>query len=126
MRVNASDMIMEIDFDTSYLVMPKAQSRYAGYFRLLKNVNTPNRHLHNGAIRIEYKPIRHIVTSAAEAETKCVFQNAQTAVALRHLLKAMGHPQPPTTLRTDNATTTGFVHNNMQMKQSTYWDMNFH
>ena len=126
MRFYASDMILEINSDASYLVMPQARSRYAGYFRLLKNINTPNRHLHNGAILIECKTIRHVVTSAAEAETKGVFQNAQTAVALRHLLKAMGHPQPSTTLRTDNSTTAGFVHNNMQMKQSTYWDMNFH
>ena len=42
-------------------------------------------------ILIEYKTVRHVVTSAAEAEEKGVFQNTQTAVALRHLLKAMGH-----------------------------------
>ena len=36
-RFYASDMILEIDSDVSYLVMPKVRSRYAGYFRFLKH-----------------------------------------------------------------------------------------
>ena len=66
------------------------------------------------------------MTSAAEAETKGVFQNAKTVIALRNLLKHMNHPQPPTTINTDNSTTVGFVRNNIQMKRSKSWDMNFH
>ena len=38
----------------------------------------------------------------------------------------MNHPQPPTTINTDNSTTVGFVKNNIQMKRSKSWDMNFH
>ena len=67
-----------------------------------------------------------MVTSAAEAETKGVFQNAKTVIALRHLLQHIGHPQPTTTINTDNSTTVGFVNNNIQMKRSKSWDMNFH
>ena len=119
-RIYASDMLLEINSDVSYLVMSQARSRYAGYFRLLKNINTPNRHLHNGAILIECKTIRHVVTSAAEAETKGVFQNTQTAFVLRHLLNAMGHPKLPNNLRTDNSKNTGLVYKNMQMKRSKY------
>ena len=54
-RFYASDMITEMDSDASYLVLPKAKSRYAGYYRLLRNVDTPNRHLHNSAVFIKYK-----------------------------------------------------------------------
>ena len=125
-RYYASDMILEVDSDASYLVLPKARSRYAGYFRMLDKHDAPNRRQHNGAILIECKTIRHVVTSAAEAETKGVFQNAKLAIALRYLLTSMGHPQPQTTIFTDNSTTEGFVNNNIQMKRSKSWDMNFH
>ena len=116
-RFYASNMILEIDSDASYLVLPKSRSRYAGYFRLLHHHNTPNRHIHNGAILIECKTIRHVVTSAAEAEMKGVFQNAKSAVPIRYLLSEIGHPQPQTLIRTDNSTAAGFVNNNIQMKR---------
>ena len=92
----ASDRILEVDSDAAYLVMPQARSRYAGYFRLLDNTNKANRSVHNGALLIECKTIRNVVTSAAEAETKGVFQNAKIAVGMRNLLLQMNHPQPPT------------------------------
>ncbi len=89
-------------------------------------MNTPDRKLDNGAILIECKTIRHVVTSAAEAETNGVFHNAKTALALRRLLISMGHSQSPTIIRTDNSTTTGFINKNIQMKKSKSWDMNLH
>ena len=125
-RYHASDMILEVDSDASYLLLPKARSRYAGYFRMLDKKDTPNRSVHNGAVLIECKTIRHVVTSAAEAETKGVFQNAKTIITTRHLLNAMGHPQEQTTINTDNSTTVRFVNRNIQMKRSKSWDMNFH
>ena len=125
-RFHASDMILEADSDAAYLVMPKAKSRYAGYFRLLNKENTPNRSIHNGALLIDCKTIKNVVSSAAEAETHGVFNNVKTALFLRHLLSSLGHEQPPTTLHTDNSTTSGFIHNNIQLKKSKSWDMNLH
>ena len=75
---------------------------------------------------IECTTIRNVVTSAAEAETNGVFQNAKTALAIQNLLIAINHPQPTTIIRTDNSTAAGFVHNNIQMKKSKLWDMNLH
>ena len=37
----------------------------------------------------------------------------------------MGHSQPPTTVCTNNLTASGFVNNNIQMKRSKSWEMNF-
>ena len=54
-RCYASDMILEIDSDASYLVMTKARSWHAGYFRFLKSQDTHDRQLTNGAILIECK-----------------------------------------------------------------------
>ena len=123
LRFYASDMVLRIDSDAAYLVLPKARSRLAGYFRLLDN---NAKYDHNGAILIECKTIRHVVSSAAEAETHGVFHNAKIGVNIRHLLNEMNHPQPPTLLVTDNSTTAGFANKNIQLKQSKSWDMNLH
>ena len=125
LRFYASDMILKIDSDAAYLVLPKARSRIAGYFRLLDHPeNSP--YQHNGAILIECKSLRNVVSSAAEAETNGVFENAKIGVGLRRLLIMMGHPQPPTIISTDNSTTSGFVNNNIQLKKSKSWDMRLH
>ena len=61
--------------------------------------------------------------SAAETETGGVFHNAQTAIILRRLLEALGHPQPATPLRTDNTVSNSFVHSNIKQRRSKTWDM---
>ena len=39
---------------------------------------------------------------------------------------SIGHPQPPTPIKTDNSTTAGCVNINIQQKRSKSWDMRFH
>ena len=90
------DMILEVDSDAAYLVMPKAKSRFAGYFRLLDTIDKPQRSLHNGALVIECRTIKNVVSSAAEAETHGIFNNAKTTLYLRHILSTLGHKQPST------------------------------
>ena len=125
-RFYASDMCLTVDSDAAYLVLPKARSRIAGHFRLLDLPSKVNRSLYNGSVLVECRMLRHVVSSAAEAETNGVFQNAKLAVPLRHLLNKMGHPQSQTVINTDNSTSSGFVHDNIQLKQSKSWDMNLH
>ena len=112
--------------DAAYLVLPKARSRIAGYFRLANTPSSKYKYKDNGAILIECHTLRDVVTSAAEAETKGVFQNAKLSLPIHHLLIAMKHPQLPTPIATDNTTTTGFVHNNMITKRSKFLNMNLH
>ena len=64
------------------------------------------------------------MSSAAEAETTALFMNAQEAVHLRNILTALGWPQPPTTIITDNNTTIGFANNTIKQAKSKSWDMN--
>jgi hypothetical protein len=123
LRYYASDMILHIDSDASYLCLPKARSRVAGYFQLNSaKRNNPNL---NAAILIECKTLRHVVASSAEAETAGVFHNSQRAVPLRHLLIHLGHPQPATPLKCDNETTRNFIHKNITQKRSKSWDMRY-
>ena len=124
LRYHASEMVLTIDSDAAYLVEPQARSRIAGYFQLNKNMRS-NEHI-NGAILIECKTLRHVVASSAEAETAGIFHNAQTAVPIRHMLNELGHPQPPTPIKTDNLTANNFIHNNINQKRSKSWDMRYY
>ena len=111
----ASDMQLHVDTDAAFLVLPKARSRIAGYFRLLSN----NKYVDNGPILIECRTLRSVVTSDAESETHGVFHNEKKVLPIRHILKEIGHPQhSPTPIRTDNSTSAGYVNKNMQMKHS--------
>ena len=125
-RYHASNMILWVDSDTTYLVMPNARSHISGYFQLNdhpdKNLN-PNT---NGPILVECKGLKRVISSAAEAETAGVFYNAQIAIQIRHILEALNHQQPPTLIKTDNSTAHGFVTNNIHQKKSKSWDMNYH
>ena len=76
-RFYASDMQLMIDSDAAYLVLPNVYSRIAGCFRLTNVPKNQYKYKDNGAILIERHKIRDVVTSAAEAETKGVFQNAK-------------------------------------------------
>ena len=69
---------------------------------------------------------KNVVSSAAEAETNAVFTNAKLVVSIKNLLQGLGHPQPITTINTDNSTAAGFVNRNMQLKKSKSWDMHLH
>ena len=111
-RFHASDMVLRVDSDAAYLVAPKARSRIAGYFYLSSLEDEPPL---NGAVHIECKTLRHVVASAAEAETAGVFHNSQIVLSMRRILEALNHPQPPdgTPFKLDNAVTNGFIHSKM-------------
>jgi hypothetical protein len=56
------------------------------------NIDSPNI-LTNGAILIISTIIKHVMSSAAEAEKGSVFLNAKEATILRTTLEQMGHQQ---------------------------------
>ena len=126
LRYTASDMILHVDSDAAYLVAPKARSRVAGYFHLSDHPNITKHPKLNGAILVECKTLRHVVSSAAEAEVAGIFHNAGMAIPLRHILESLKHPQPPTPLKTDNSTATGFIYDNIHQRRSKSWDMRYY
>ena len=125
-RYYASDMILHVDSDAAYLVAPKARSRIAGYYHLSGHPNITKHPKRNGAILVECKTLRHVVSSSAEAEVAGIFHNATMAIPIRHILQTLNHPQPATPLKTDNSTAAGFVYDNIHQKRSKSWDMRYH
>ena len=125
-RYFASDMVLHIDSDAAYLVALKAKSRIAGFYYLSNHPTKTDTPTLNGAIHVECKTLRHVVASAAEAETAGIFHNAQVAIPIRRILETLTHPQPATPIKTDNSTANGFVHNNIHQKRSKSWDMRYY
>ena len=115
-RFYVSDNILHVDRDATYLVAPKARSRIAGYFHLLDHPNITKHPRLNGAILVECKTLRQVVSSFAESEVAGIYHNARITIPIRQTLQSLNHPQPPTPLKTDNWTATGFVYDNIQQK----------
>ena len=116
-------MLYKIDSDAAYLVCQKARRR-AGGNHYLGNADD---NLFNGPIHVLTKIIKHVMSSAAETEVAGLFMNTQHAVPIRLTLEDMGHPQPPTPLRTDNLTAAqGILSGVYKRKRSKSYDMNFH
>ena len=75
---------------------------------------------HNAPILVECKTLRHVVTSAAEAETGALFHNGQNIIAIRRILNVLNHPQPPTPLKTDIITAYGYAQTNIKIKNPSH------
>jgi hypothetical protein len=114
-RYHASDMILHIHSDASYLSENEAKSR-AGEFFYMGSKNKTNKKLTDGAILIISKVLKHVMSSAAEAEIGAVFINAKEGSVLRTTLEELGHKQPPTPMETDNTTATGYSNGTIKQK----------
>ena len=98
---SASDMKLAVHSDASYLSEPQARSRAGGHFFLSNEATIP---ANNGAMLNIAHIIKHVMTSATEAELAALYIMAREAVYTRIVLMEMGHKQPSTPLQTDNAT----------------------
>jgi hypothetical protein len=124
-RFYASDMIMNIHSDASYLSETKSRSRTCGHFFMwwLPRDDAPIRI--NGAFHVSTNIIRFVVASAAEAELGALFHNCQTGIIFRKILDDMGHPQPKTPVHCDNATAVGIANNTVKRQRSRSMEMRF-
>ena len=119
----ASDMVLVVHSNASYLSEHKAQSRAGGHFFMSSDTKDP---ANNGAVLNIAQLIKAVMSSAAEAELGALYINACKAVPQRQLLEEMGHPQPPTPMQTDNSTALGVITNNIQPRRTKAMDMRFH
>jgi hypothetical protein len=123
-RYYASDMILKITSDATYLVQPKARSRAAVHYHLgwLNNNDRVN-----GPLDVLCQTLKNVVSSAAEAETGGVYIGGKHGCPLRVGLQEMGHPQPTTgtPFDTDNNTAQGILNSKMRQKLSKSFDMRY-
>ena len=76
----ASEMILEVHINTSYLSQKKARSRARGHLFTSNNTTFPPK---NGAVFTIYKIIKAVMSSAAEAEIGALFINCKEAIPAR-------------------------------------------
>ena len=114
-------MILCIDSDAAFQVSEGAKSRAGGYHYLTNKEGS----LFNAPIEVLTTTIKPVMASAAEAEMGALFLNAQSAIPLRHCLEELGHPQPATSLKTDNLTALGFAQSTIKQKRSRTFDRQF-
>ena len=76
-RYCASDMILNVHSDASYLSAPKARSRAGGYFFLGSLPCAGDLIKLNGAIHVTCTILKLVAASTAEAELGALFLNAQ-------------------------------------------------
>ncbi len=119
----ASNMVLAIHSNASYLSEPKARIRMGGHMFMAGRDNIPT---NNGALLNILQIIRAGMSSAAEAELGALFINAKTAISMRHMLKEFGHPQPPTPTQTDIKTAHDLLTNKIMPKALKAMDMCFH
>ncbi|GFH59506.1 hypothetical protein CTEN210_15982 [Chaetoceros tenuissimus] len=127
-RFKRSDMILYIHSDATYLMLPKARTRIAGYYFLSNNVRDGEDPPLNGAVLVKCKKLDPVASSSAESETGGLYSNAQNGVPMRNDLEFLDHPQPDdgTPLVTDNASSHGLLTKLMKPKRAKEWDMRYH
>ena len=130
-RYTASNMILYIHSDASYLSEPQPCRRAGGHYLLgdkRPDMTTPptNRPHLNGPIHSISQIMSNLMGSAAKTEIGAAYINGQEAVTIRTLLRELGHPQPATPIQVDNSTDDGFANDIIKQKRSKAIDMRFY
>ena len=125
-RFYASNMILNLHSDASYISEYGARSRAGVYFFLSSEPNPSSTLAFNGSIFVLSHIIKNVLASAAEAELGSLFFNTREAIPICNTLIDLGHAQPPTPITTNNACAAGIANATVKQKISKAIDMRFY
>ena len=102
------------DTDATYLVLPEARSRIAGYYYFTNRMldyskGTPTT---NFPILTEFNTLKTVVSASSEAKTGGTFEKAQNVIPLKYIIKKVYLYQQPTKgspIITKNITSQGIL-----------------
>ena len=117
-QFHASDMVLNIHSDASYLSETKTRSRVASHFMLGSKPVSGEPIKMNGAVYIFCGILKFVVASAAEYELGALFLNAKEGKIIYIALYELGNKQPPTPMHCDNVKATGIVNDTIKKQQS--------
>jgi hypothetical protein len=124
-RFRASDMVLNIHLDASYLSEPKARSQACGHF-FMGSVPRDGKPIKlNGVFHTLCLFLRCVVASAAEAELGALFMNCQEGMIFKATLNDLGCPQPPILVHCNNATAVGIATNTIKRQRSCAMEMKY-
>jgi hypothetical protein len=118
-----SKMQLILQADASFNSRSKGRS-VAGGIAYCGDADNPT--AENGMIHSISSIIDVVCASVGEAEYGAAYMLAQYGVGLRHILIALGHPQPPTPLLCDNEFAIGLANDAIKIKKSKSIDLRFH
>ncbi len=119
----ASDMVLAVHSNASYLSESKALSRAGGHFFLSSDFTIPP---NNGGVLYIAHIVKSIMSSATKAELVGLYIMVREAVYIRIIVAELGHKQLPTPLQTDNKMVDALIKGKIQSKQTKAMDMRFH
>ncbi len=102
----ASNMILAVHINALYLSKHNMQGRASAHFYL---TNKGDNKFNNGTILNLASIIKHVISSASEAELAALYYGCKIAVPIRTTLDEIGHTQPLTPITTDNITAQGLT-----------------
>jgi hypothetical protein len=121
---HTSDMILKVHLDTSYNSKPKARSQASEHF-YMGNQDT-NDDTRQCAILATTSIMQPVLSSTSKAEIGALYENTKKAAILCITLHEMGHPQPATTVQTNNSTACSITNDNIKQQRSHAIDMRFY
>jgi hypothetical protein len=121
---HASDMILKVHSDASYLSETAARSR-AGGAHFLGNRDDSTLPI-NGLVECISVIIPSVCASACESEYASLYINGVTAETLRTTLEDLGYPQDDTEIVCDNECATGISNGTCKQRKSKAIDMRYH
>jgi hypothetical protein len=122
----ASSMQLAIEYNALYLLVPKIQSRAAGYFYLTATCGIEHSRPYNGPFHVYCCVVRAVLSLATEAELAALMHISKEVCPLCTALTEMGHLQNTTTSTTDNSTATEISNATVKQQQSKSVDMQFY
>ena len=113
-RYLASNMVLHIHSNASYLSEPKARIRAGSYYFLgncypVSHQPPSGKYAIIGPIFTISKILSNVMASAAKAEIGATVLNGQESIPICATLVKLRHAQSPTPLCVDNSTATGFA-----------------
>jgi hypothetical protein len=122
-RFLKSDMVYTAYSDVSYLNVSRGRSR-AGGFGFFGWKDDPSRT--NGASSALSKVLDVVVSSACEGEYGTAYLIARNSVWMRAIGRALGYPQPCTTILVDNTCAIGLATDTLKTARTKAIYMRFH
>jgi hypothetical protein len=124
-RYKASNMLLKIHADSSYLNEPDARSRQGSHL-YLGNDTTAKPKVFNGPILNTSDVKKNVMSSAAEAEICGTYKNMHNALPIRVTLDELRHTQPATPIQLDNSMATSFANTEVKQRGSRAIEMRFY
>jgi hypothetical protein len=120
LQYQVCNMILAVHTDASYLFEAGGKSRAVGHFYL---TNQSNKNFNNKAVLTLSAIIKHVMSSASEAELSALYYGCKMAASLCTTLKELGHNQAnPTPITTNDITAQGLTMDTMTVKASNSMD----